>query len=73
MKNYFLIQTMIFVLHIELKNSVVLHYCLCHSLTQKRPEQLLSLFALHKTDIVAPQVSMSHASCPNTWDLLLDG
>lgn len=54
MKNYFLIISMIFVLHIELKNSVVLHYCLCYSLTQKRLKQLLSVFAIHKTGIVAP-------------------
>lgn len=77
MKNYFLIQTMVFVLPTEGKSSIVFHYCVCHSLTQKRlkhcRKQLLGLFALCETGIVAFQVTVSHASCPSTWDLLLNG
>lgn len=68
---------MVFVLPTEVISSIVFHYCLCHSLTQKRlkhcRKQLLGLFALRETGIVAFQVTVSHASCPSTWDLLLNG
>lgn len=55
---------MVFVLHTEVKNSAVLHYCLCHSWAQKRlkqhQNQLLSLCPVSNRYCSPPG---QHGSC----------